>query len=256
MLSSGLSLYLRPGDVLCMNAGNVIVKASTGVWRHNPLYGIGTKNQSGHTVYATPELDGFMEPHVLARFTQITFDLNLLLDEDTMEATRQADLTQQGQKNQNAQVPPSLFVNDNLTINPRDEAKLLAFYKRSTIIHQLVKILSNSSNIVRLNIELEIDVLARWDNDLDSDSDSESEEDEPSETTKKNLLANERAIDLFLDSGLLAPLEKLSNVQTFQVEFELAQDRNQKPYKPSPKHAAMLSDLKQKIECNYAVRAD
>lgn len=226
VLYSGLSLYVKPENVLCMNAGKDIVKASDKVWRHNPLHGIGTTNQSGQTVYATPEVDGFMEPHVFARFTQITFDLNLTLDENTMKATREPETTQHGQEDQNALVAPSLFVTDNLTINPRDEAKLLAFYKRSTMIHQFVKILSNSPNIVRLQIELEIEVLARWANDLDSDSDSESEEDRPSETTKKNLLANERAIDIFLDSGLLAPLEKLSNVQTFQVEFELAQDRN------------------------------
>lgn len=64
LLYTGLQVRLQPGDFLCMNAGKDVVKAS-GIWRHNPLHGIGTTNQSGQTIYATPELDGFMEPHVL-----------------------------------------------------------------------------------------------------------------------------------------------------------------------------------------------
>ena len=198
-----------------------------------------------------------MEPHVLARFTKITVDLVFSWEAETL----QAEMTQLGERDQTALVALSLFVNDNLTVNPQDEAKLLAFFRRSTIIHQLVKILSNSPNIVCLAIVLDINVLARYDVNSDFDTESESEEDEPSETTKKMYLANLRALELFLDSGLLAPLEKLSNVQSFRFDiipqdFNDLPDRYDEQYEGSPKQARVLSTLKQEIERNYAVRDD
>ena len=253
LLYSGLEVYLQASDVLCMNPSKDIVKASERVWRHNPLHGLGTTDKSGQTIYAKPALDGYMEPHVLARFTKIVFDLEFSWEAETLEA----EVKQQTEEDQTALVAPSLFVNDDLTINPQDEAKLLAFYRRSTIIHQLVKILSNSSNIVRLMISIDIQVLARYDMDLDADSDSDSEEDDESiETTKKMAVANERAMYLFLDSGLLAPLEKLSNVQSLDFDFSSALDRNDEAYQPTSKHDSMLSDLKQRITRNYAVKDD
>lgn len=244
VLYSGLVLSLQPGDVLCLNTGKDIVKASERVWRHNPLLDVGTTNLSGQTVYATPELDGVMEPHVLARFTKINFSLEF--DWDPLEA----GMTQQTEGEQTALVAPSLFVNENLTVDPQDEAKLLAFYKRSTIIHQLVKILSNSPHIVRLEIVLDIEVLAEYDSDFDSNSD------ENEETHKKMTVANKRAVELFLDSGLLAPLDKLSNVQSFG--FDIIPEPIDLPagYKGSPKQARALNALKQKIERNYAVKDD
>ena len=127
LLYAELSLVLQPGDVLCMNTGKDIVKASERIWRHNPLYGIGSTNSSGQTVYAKPELDGVMEPHVLARFKKIIFEIELSWELEALQNLRD-------------QTVPSLFVNEDLTVNPDDEAKLLAFYRRSSFIHQLVKI--------------------------------------------------------------------------------------------------------------------
>ena len=60
---SELEVHIQPGDVLCMNTGKDIVKASERLWRHNPLNGTGTTNSSGFTDYAKPELEGVLEPH-------------------------------------------------------------------------------------------------------------------------------------------------------------------------------------------------
>ncbi|KAF6232402.1 hypothetical protein HO173_009507 [Letharia columbiana] len=68
LLYRELNMRLQPGDVLCMKSGKDIVKASERVWRHNPLQDTGVLKPNGLTNYAEPELDGVMEPHVLARF--------------------------------------------------------------------------------------------------------------------------------------------------------------------------------------------
>ncbi len=62
-------------------------------------------------------------------------------------------------------------------------------------------------------------------------------------------------MELFLESGLLAPLEKLSNVRSFTLNF-YALDRDSETYMPSPKYDRILKDLKQKIEDNCALRDD
>ena len=70
---------------------------------------------------------------------------------------------------------PSLFVKEDLTTDPEDEAKLLAFYRRSAIIHKFVKILSNSPEVVHLDMSLHIEVLARYDMSMDSDSEQDDD---------------------------------------------------------------------------------
>lgn len=259
LLYTELELHLQPGDVLCMNTGKDIVKASERVWRHNPLQGIGTTNPNGQTIYPKPELDGPMEPHVLARFKKIIFEMDFSWEMETLEA--ETDRNAEGEQNVQDPIAPSLFVNEDLTINPEDEAKLLAFYRRSTIIHQLVKILSNSSDIVRLDMRLDVEVLCHDHIILDSDSEND---DESNEATRNTDVANERAIEIFLDSGLLKPLEKLSVVRSFNFEFDRPDftDRESSVeqgwgfWKPKPEYGRMLSDLKQKIERNYHVEDD
>ena len=145
---------------------------------------------------------------------------------------------------------PSLYVNDNMTVKTEDEAELLAFYRRSTIIYQLVKILSNSPDIIRLDIYFDIEVLAEYGN-LDSDS----EDDDGGELGWRPEAANRRAMELFLESGLLAPLETLSNVRSFTFKFT-ALGSDYEIYQPSPKYERILKDLKQKIEGNYTLRDD
>ncbi len=134
LLYGDLDMYVQPGDVLRKT-----------LWRHNPLHGIGSKNSCGQTVYAKAELDGVMEPHVFARFKKIMFEFEL---EPGLGSLRP--------------MVPCLYINEDMTVNPEDEAKLLAFYRRSTVIYQLVKILSNSPDIIRFEIYLNIELLTQW----------------------------------------------------------------------------------------------
>ena len=252
MLYSELRVVLQPGDVLCMKPCKDIVKASEKVWRHNPLDGIGTTNATGQTVYSKPSLDGVMEPHVLARFKKLAFELDINWELETLHAegcdaekdeNRGKYIKQHG-------VAPSLFVHENMTVDPQDEANLLAFYKHSTLIHQLVKILSNSPDIVSLDMSFEFQVLVRDDLDLDSDLD---DDDEYGAQLKTEDVANGRAMEIFMDGGFLAPLEKLSNVRSFEFRFS-GTSYDCEDYEPKPRHKRMLTELKQKIKDNYARR--
>lgn len=219
LLYSELNVCLEPGDILCMNNHTDIVDASEKVWRHNPLQGIETKDQGGLTVYETPELDGVMEPHVVARFKKITVDMDFHYWEvGTLEALRSRQM--EGVPIPRDRIAPSLSISDNLTVNPEDEKRLLAFYRRSAIIPQLVKILANCAVIVHLDMILDLKVLAKY---QDTYMDTGSEDDENTsictDSDVKVDIVNERAIDLFLESGFLAPLEKLSNVRQFTFNF-------------------------------------
>ena len=223
-----------------MKACKDIVKVSEKVWRHNPLDGIGTTNGTGETIYSKPRLDGVMEPHVLARFKKFAFELDI-----HWEAEKRYDgIVQRRRGNYMMQhgVAPSLFVHKNMTVYPQDEANLLAFYRTSTLIHQLVKILSNSSDIVCLDMTFEFEALVR-------DSDGDGYEVQP----KMADVANGRAMEIFMDGGFFAPLEKLSNVRPFGFQFT-GFLHNGEDYEPKPRHERMLADLKQRIKDNYARR--
>ncbi|KAL2045121.1 hypothetical protein ABVK25_012212 [Lepraria finkii] len=43
------------------------------VWSHNPLHGIGHRDEHGKRIYNTPEMDGLEELHVFARSLHILF---------------------------------------------------------------------------------------------------------------------------------------------------------------------------------------
>ena len=239
MLYSELRVNLQPGDVLCMKTCEDIAEASEKVWRHNPLDGIGTTNETGQTVYSKPRLDGVMEPHVLARFKKFAFELDINWEVELDQRLRENHTMQHN-------VAPSLFVHGNMTVDPQDEADLLAFYRNSTLINQLVKILSNSLDIVSLYVSFEFQVYVRDVKELDAYY-------HEAEDFKKVDLANGRAMEIYMDGGFFAPLEKLSNVRSFEFQFTRI-NHDGEDYEPKERHEMMLTDLKQKIKDNYARR--
>ena len=55
---------------------------------------------------------------------------------------------------------------------------------------------------------------------------------------------NERAAEIFVDRGILNPLRKLSNVQSFDFLFDIKTCTSD-IYKPQPRHIEMIQDLRQ-----------
>ena len=193
--------------------------------------------------------NGVVTPDTLASFKKITFEIDFSLQVGWLMGTLEGELSPRTPNKDTSLLKntmPRLFVDENLTVDPNGAAKLLAFYKCSTIVHHFVNLVSKSPELTRLVIALHASVFADFDIDSDRDMDM-------SRDGLMTAVADECATELLLDSGLLAPLEKLSNVQCFQFEFE-TQDRNGELYKPTAKHLGLLMDLKQMIERNYSVR--
>ena len=246
LLYSELSVKLLACDVVCIGTGKALMPGPERTWRHNPLSGTGTTNASGLTVYARPELGGDVEPHVFARFKKIAFQLDFDWEMGARQTLEDENALYEDRLN--------LSVNNNLIVDAEDEAKLMNFYKRSTSIDQVAKVLSNSSDILRLDVCFKFDDLAvYYDDGSDSEADASPADKMENKMAKKTAVVKERGIEVFLDGGHLAPLEKLSNVRSFKFNYDF-RDRNGEFYKPTPKHAKLLLDLKQKIERNYAAR--
>ena len=240
-----LEIHLAPAHVLSM-----------------ALKDTGIADRPGSKLNPMLNLDGVMKPDALASFKKIILDIDFSFQFAWQLEALEAELSPRKPNHDTGllnNAMPRLFVDENLTVDPDDAAKLLAFYKRSTIIHHFVNLVSNSPELTRLIITLHASVFADYeiDSDPDMDPDLDDDADEPDFISRHALMtavANERATELILDSGILAPLEKLSIVQSFQFKFE-TKDRNGELYKPTAKHLEMLMDLKQKVERNYGVRS-
>lgn len=59
-----------------------------------------------------------------------------------------------------------------------------------------------------------------------------------------------RAIELFIENGMLDPLQQISNVQRFAFKKKPFLDDDNGPYELPPKHAAIVRKVKETIEAN------
>ncbi|KAE9363785.1 hypothetical protein N431DRAFT_474787 [Stipitochalara longipes BDJ] len=74
LMYSELDIIICPGDIAGLRSSEDLAKPTPNTWRHNPLHGIGSPDPHGSRVYATPELDGMMEPHI-SRFKNVSLQL-------------------------------------------------------------------------------------------------------------------------------------------------------------------------------------
>lgn len=233
-------MTLYPDDVRCMGAdeNHLDIKMSE-IWRHNPKQGFGAKNHTDGVIsYEGVENSGSMEPHVFTRFSKIKIDAKFVFEEDDKA--------------------PILYIDENLHLEPESEELLTEFFATLTIFNLLTDILFHTLRIKNLTValDLQMTILDRRDDDGLEGSDYDHEQE-----TKEELAGSVRAMELFLDSGILAPLRQLSNVQCFAVDFNLPAYTavNVHPsdgapieyYKPQGQRAKLLQDMKAQIESNW-----
>ena len=83
VLYSEMTIMLESRDILCLRRRRLkSMRKAKKVWMHNPLHGIGHRDEHGKQIYNTPEMDGLMELHVFARlniplYTIVVKDLAL-----------------------------------------------------------------------------------------------------------------------------------------------------------------------------------
>merc|ERR1712230_288820 len=64
-------------------------------------------------------------------------------------------------------------------------------------------------------------------------------------------VANERATEMFLDSGVCNPLATITNVQSFDFTFGFEHREEGEKYKPLPRHVELIAQMKKVIEGNW-----
>lgn len=229
-------LTLEPADIFCLAKDPRRLRFGTSeemAWKHNPLEGIGKKDKNGVVVYKTRPLSGDIEPHIFAKFQKISFDA--YFDDDQTQ-------------------PLEMWIDDDThVIREEDAMAFKKIFSGSDLIKDLVKILSNSPRITSLEITVEVEVLANSNlimADLMEESDDEDTEAED-KTEKIMDVANEKATELFLESGIMDPLKTLSNVSYCDFKFGFDHRGEGYEYKPPGKYVQMLRDMKETIESNF-----
>ena len=124
-----------------------------------------------------------------------------------------------------------IYIDDDLKVDPDDRARFITFLRRSSVLKLLVRLLANSPCVRLLSISLDVEVWASYDSHLD----------DPDEERDMKLMGagNERAAEIFVDSGILNPLRKPSNVQSFDFQFDIMTGTSD-IYQPQPRHIEMI----------------
>ena len=234
-------LALEPGDIFCLAKNPFDLQfgyPNDMAWKHNPLKGIGRKNKAGVVRYDSPQLQGDVEPHIVAKFQKIFFDadfgeehtagIELWIDDDTHE------------------------------IREDDATCAKRLIQSSLIFKHLTKILSNSPRITHLEISLEVEVMAASNLIIaveDFDEHEDMDEDEATETEMKAdrimEIANFKAREIFIDSKVMKPLLKLSNVASFTFKFGFEWLEEEEAYKPPARYVKLLKTMRDRIESNF-----
>jgi len=225
-------IVLEAGDVFCLAKAPLDTFGASyhGAWRHNPLHGLG-KEVNGVVTYGTAAMDGKMDPHVFARFQKVYFDANF-----------NAEHTQHYQ----------LWIDDDTHVVKREDAELFVdTLRRSTVMTDFVELISKSPCIMNLEVVLEVEMMVN--SNLMMEEMSNDDDDDETEEKLDRLMdvADEKASELFLDSGICECLKQLSNVQTIHFKLGFEDRTDEDVYTPLPKHVAWIEELKRTVEGNF-----
>ena len=198
---------------------------------------------SRSTLHQKPAVDTGMGPHMLARFKNITFETDFAWEIMALDHFRdQLSLPNNIALVKNAvdQIASGFIVNTIQTEKLEEYAgRNIPFYRYSKLIHLLVEILSQSSNIIRLNMLFDVRLIGQYEYFLNCKSGRR-------ETVESVMVS-------FLDSEVLTPLQRLSNVQSIRFRFSSVHTDG-RSCELDCSHHGVLVDLKQKIERNHVVR--
>jgi hypothetical protein len=180
-------------------------------------------------IYDAPELFGDLEPHILAKFQKIAFDGSFdELDTNTGDT--------------------ELWIDDETHVVKEEDATVFKTRVQSlTIFKDLTKILSNSRLIAHLAMTLKVEatavsnlIIKDEESDVKSDIDIDEEMDMVMKVDRIREIANLKAAELFLDSHVMDPLLKLSNVSHFDFKFGFDDLKGEEAYRPPPKYVKLL----------------
>lgn len=266
LLHSNLTVVLSPGDALTDTSGNSTVSQTRNIWRHAPRIGLGFTNSNGETVYNSYIMTGFMEPYIFARFEKIAYNAYFDFECDDMApgfhindnlSARAEDATKFLSYLTTIKSTTRWFEDPlpgrPLNMDRRDTVEDVADIPISSvtatqpstagIIQKFADLLLNSPFIRHLEVTLHLYARTggRFEDPMSSDDETESVANE--RDIKREEVANERATELFLESGVLNCLRNLSNVKCLSINIATS-GRGGEVMKPQKKHMGMIRDLK------------
>jgi hypothetical protein len=225
VLYSELLIVISPGDIVGLrDASEDIAKPTTDIWRHNPLYGIGSPGPHGGRVYSTPELDGKMEPHVFSRFTHVSLDL--YFDFWPGDFPRYQPM----------------WIDSELNIKPEHRVKFSKFLRRTRIIRDFITLISNSPRIGELYITLSIRAMPGYNEDLHN-ADGDLPE-------FYFMAVDTRAVEIFLECGVMDPLRDLTNIDVALLDVIRPWDGEDQELQP--KYQRLLDELEFDIGIDWS----
>lgn len=168
-----------------------------------------------------------MEPHVFARFERLSFGALFEFDDDD-----------------NAESP--LVIDRDYRFNVEEELRFGEIISQSNLIRNLVSLISKPPFLNYLDVVLDIDLPLGFEAEPEPPSEAEKALQEE-EDDRLQQATEHRAVEIFLDNNMLAPLGTLFNVKSFN-------SRLAGPCKLQSRHVKMVQDLKEKIERNWQLR--
>ena len=202
-------------------------------WRYNPLTAVAKKLPGGTIQYDQEDLGGWLEPHMFAKFQKVVLDCAL-----EVEHTENVQL---------------FFDVETGKFDSEDETRFRNYIRNLTFVKDFVKILSKSSVVNQLTINVLVEVTAET--RLDAESIDTEDEEEMEEMDEKqdmaDLEANIAATEIFMDCGLFKTLRHLKNVRKLEFRTGFADFEPPVDYKPKEKHQIMAQKLKSLVERNF-----
>jgi hypothetical protein len=226
-------ITLEAGDIICLArnpSASMFGVPYHGAWRHNPLHGLG-KEVDGAVTYDTATMSGKMDPHVFARFQRVLFDANF-----DFEHTQMVELW---------------IDDDTHVVNSEDAEKYKQLLRTSTVMKDFVELISKSPLITTLEISLEVEVMVSSNLMNEEMDDSDDENETEVKIDKLMEVGDEKATEIFLDSGICESLKELSNVKNFYFTFGFDHREEDDPYVPLPRHVALIKEMKETVEGNF-----
>jgi len=223
LLYSETVATLRAEDIVCLRPGaKDLIVSKKCIWRHNPLHGIGQRGTAGEIIYDTPEMGGFLEPHVFSRFKHIVLHFFVKF-----------------RPRESFDFEP-LQVDSQLKLIPDDRVRFRDLLRQRNIIIDFTEIISRSPTLTSLQIDLEISVWAAFnENFVTADGRL---------TDAYYDAVDTRAVEVFIESGVLDPLRELSNVDEASIDVLRTED-TLKILKLEPKYQNTLLDVEFAITC-------
>ena len=283
LLHSDLTIGVSPGYALALtpNPGNAVVSQSTKLWQPLEIIrrSVPITQRQTFTVYEPSLPDDFMKPHVFAQFEKLHysghFDFfydasapTIYINDDL--STRAEDETKFVSYLTTASSPTQLFegsspcLQDDICIRRvfkqtlKDAADVpissisVTHPTTADVFRKLGDLLSTSSFIRELEFGLEVSVnMKTWLDEIYPEEDGYWEQ--QGILDQRARAANERATELFLESGVLDPLRKLSNVKSFSLKIYTEGPRGL-IMRPKKRYLSMMDDLKKVIEKNWDIK--